>query len=153
MEDKNKCIAGVLLALIGCLASSVSSAFDEIVNVEIFNATSAVIVPGSDFTWSLAPENAGHSFSVNPGESQELTYYLPQSRAERESFTYTQGARTCHFSFGHIAKASVSDEQTMPYRRWVEAKPAGACVAELLEVEDDDDYVRHGGTRIKFSMN
>lgn len=61
MEDKGKCIAGCLLALIGCLASSVSNAFDEIVNVEIFNATSAVIVPGSDFTWSLAPENAGHS--------------------------------------------------------------------------------------------
>ncbi|AMZ74430.1 MULTISPECIES: hypothetical protein [Pseudomonas] len=152
MEDKGKCIAGCLLALIGCLASSVSNAFDEIVNVEIFNATSAVIVPGSDFTWSLAPENAGHSFSISPGERQELTYYLPQARAERESFTYTQGNRTCHFSFGHIPGVPVSDGQTMPYRRWVEAKPAGACVAELLEVEDDDDYVRHGGTRVKFSM-
>lgn len=152
MEDKNTYIAGALLALVGCLASSVSSAFDEIVNVEIFNATSAVIVPGSDFTWSQAPENAGHGFFVGPGESQELTYYLPQSRAERESFTYTQGNRACHFSFGHIAKAPVSDEQTMPYRRWVEAKPAGSCIAELLEVEDNDDYVRHGGTRIKFSM-
>ncbi len=152
MEDKSKSIARALLALVVCLASSVSNAFDEIVNVEIFNATSAVIVPGSDFTWVQAPVNADHSFSVSPGESQELTYYLPQSRAERESFTYTQGSRKCHFSFGHIAKAPVSDEQTMPYRRWVEAQPAVGCVAELLEVEDDDDYVRHGGTRVKFSM-
>ncbi|MDP9784358.1 hypothetical protein [Pseudomonas fluorescens] len=152
MEDKNRYIAGALLSLVGCTASSVSSAFDEIVNVEIFNATSAVIVPGSDFTWSLAPENVGHSFSVNPGESQELTYYLPQSRAERESFTYTQGSRTCHFSFGHIAGAPLNDQQTMPYRRWAEAKPAGSCSAELLEVEDNDDYVRHGGSRVKFSM-
>lgn len=152
MEDKGKCIAGALLVLLGCLASSVSNAFDEIVNVEIFNGTSAVIVPGSDFTWTQSPANAGHSFAVSPGESQELTYYLPQSRAERESFTYTQDGRKCHFSFGHIAKAPVSDEQTMPYRRWVDAQPEGFCVAELFEVDDDDDYVRHGGTRIKFSM-
>lgn len=152
MEDKSRYIAGALLSLVGCTASSVSSAFDEIVNVEIFNATSAVIVPGSDFTWSLAPENAGYSFSVNPGESQELTYYLPQSRAERESFTYTQEGRACHFSFGHIAVAPLSDQQTMPYRRWAEAKPAGSCRAELLEVEDNDDYVRHGGSRVRFSM-
>lgn len=152
MEDKNKYIAGALLALLGCMASSVSSAFDEIVNVEIFNATSAVIVPGSDFTWTQSPANAGHSFSVSPGQSQELTYYLPQSRAERESFTYTQGNRKCYFSFGHIAKAPVSDTQTMPYHRWVDAQPAGSCIAELFEVEDNDDYVRHGGTRVKFSM-
>ncbi|XVN14554.1 hypothetical protein QZH47_27010 [Pseudomonas corrugata] len=141
-----------MLALLGCLASSVSNAFDEIVNVEIFNATSAMIVPGSDFTWTQDPANAGHSFSVSPGASQELTYYLPQSRAERESFTYTQGRRKCHFSFGHIAKAPVRDEQTMPYRRWVDAQPKDVCVAELFDVDDDDDYVRHGGTRIRFSM-
>ncbi|AOE62155.1 hypothetical protein QZH45_25050 [Pseudomonas corrugata] len=152
MEDKSKWIAGAMLALLGCLASSVSNAFDEIVNVEIFNATSAMIVPGSDFTWTQDPANAGHSFSVSPGASQELTYYLPQSRAERESFTYTQGRRKCHFSFGHIAKAPVRDEQTMPYRRWVDAQPKDVCVAELFEVDDDDDYVRHGGTRIRFSM-
>jgi len=152
MEDKSKCIVGALLALLGCLASSVSNAFDEIVNVEIFNATSATIVPGSDFTWTQDPTNAGHDFSVSPGASQELTYYLPQSRAERESFTYIQGSRKCQFSFGHIAKAPVSDEQTMPYRRWVDAQPKDYCVAELFEIDDDDDYVRHGGTRIKFSM-
>ncbi|MDU9040367.1 hypothetical protein QZH46_28090 [Pseudomonas corrugata] len=152
MEDKSKWIAGAMLALLGCLASSVSNAFDEIVNVEIFNATSAMIVPGSDFTWTQDPANAGHSFSVSPGASQELTYYLPQSRAERESFTYTQGRRKCHFSFGHIAKAPVRDEQTMPYRRWVDAQPKDVCVAELFDVDDDDDYVRHGGTRIRFSM-
>ncbi|WP_413792607.1 MULTISPECIES: hypothetical protein [unclassified Pseudomonas] len=153
MEDQKKCIAGVLLSLATCLASSASCARDEIVNVEIFNATAAVIVPGSDFTWTRIPANAGHSFSIDPGESQELTYYLPQSRAERESFSYTQGSRTCRFSFGHVPRAPVSDERAMPYHRWVKAEPVGSCVAELFYIEDDDAYVRHGGTRIKFSMN
>ena len=153
MEDQKKCIAGVLLSLAACLASSAACARDEIVNVEVFNATDAVIVPGSDFTWTQNPANAGHSFSIDPGESQELTYYLPQSRAEREAFSYTQGSRTCHFSFGHVARASGDDQAVMPYHRWVKAEPTGTCVAELFYVEDDDDYVHHGGTRIKFSMN
>jgi hypothetical protein len=153
MEDQKKCIAGVLLSLAACLASSASCARDDIVNVEIYNATTALIVPGSDFTWTQNPAKAGHSFSIGPGESQELTYYLPQSRAEREAFSYTQGSRTCYFSFGHVPRAPVSDESAMLYHRWVKAEPAGACVAELFYVEDDDEYVRHGGTRIKFSMN
>jgi len=153
MEDQKKFVAGVLLSLAACLASSASCARDEIVNVEVYNATAAVIVPGRDFTWTQNPANAGHSFSINPGESQELTYYLPQSRAEREAFSYTQGSRTCHFSFGHVARAPGSDKEAMPYHRWVKAEPAGSCVAELFYVEDDDDYVSHGGTRVKFSMN
>ncbi|MBC3364683.1 hypothetical protein [Pseudomonas sp. SWRI154] len=153
MEDQKKCIAGALLSWVACFASSTSWARDEIVNVEIYNATAAAIVPGSDFSWTQNPLNAGHSFSISPGESQELTYYLPQSRAEREAFSYTQGSRTCHFSFGHVARESSGAEETMPYRRWAKAEPTDSCVAELLYVEDDDDYVRHGGTRIKFSMN
>ncbi|QXI52603.1 hypothetical protein [Pseudomonas alvandae] len=152
MEDQKKYIAGIVLSLAACLASSASFARDEIANVEIYNATAAVIVPGSDFTWTRNPANAGHDFSISPGESQELTYYLPQSRAEREAFSYTQGSRTCHFSFGHIAKTPIT-EGAMPYRRWVKAEPSGVCVAELLVTEDDDDYVSHGGTRIRFSMN
>lgn len=152
MEDKSSCIGGALFALAACLGSSVAWALDEVVNVEIFNATSAQIVPGSDFSWTQVPANAGHSFTIDPGESQELTYYLPQSRAGRESFSYVQGGRQCQFSFGHIPKAPVNDEQTMPYRRWVDAKPVGTCLAQLIAVDDNDDYVRHGGTRIRFSM-
>jgi hypothetical protein len=153
MEDQSKYIAGVLLSLVACLASSISCARDEIVNVEVYNATAGVIVPGSDFTWTQSPANAGHSFSITPGESQELTYYLPQSRADREAFSYMQGSRSCFFSFGHVAKASTSDEETMRYQRWVKAEPSDSCVAELVTVEDSDDYVSHGGTRVKFSMN
>ena len=151
MEDQKKCVAGVLLSLAACLASSVAWARDEMVNVEVYNATAAVIVPGSDFTWTQNPANVGHSFSISPGESQELTYYLPQSRAEREAFSYTQGSRTCHFSFGHVARAPVS-EGAMPYRRWVKAEPTDYCVAQLLDIEDDDIYVSHGGTRVRFTM-
>lgn len=153
MDNQKKCIAGVLLILVGCLASSFASAFDEVVDVEIFNGTTSVIVPGSDFTWTQDPDNAGHDFAIGPSENQELMYYLPQSRAELESFSYLQGNRKCHFSFGHVPDASASDGQTMPYRRWAKAEPAGYCLAELLDVEDNDEYVRHGGTRIKFSMN
>lgn len=151
MEDQKKCIAGVLLSLTACLASSAACARDEILSVEIYNATVADIVPGSDFSWTDYWASSGHNFWISPGESQELTYYLPQSRSKEEAFSYTQDSRICHFSFGHVARAPVS-EGAMPYRRWVKAEPTGYCVAQLIDVEDDDDYVRNGGTRIKFTM-
>jgi hypothetical protein len=151
MEDQKKCIASVLLSLVGCLASSASCARDEVVNVEIHNATADDIVPGSGFSWTNYWAGSGHNFWISPSESQELTYYLPQSRSKEEAFSYTQDSRICHFSFGHVARRPIS-EGAMPFRRWVKAEPTDYCVAQLIDVEDDDDYVRNGGTRIKFTM-
>ena len=151
MEDQKKCIAGVLLSLAACLASFAACARNEVVNVEIHNATVDDIVPGSGFSWTDYWAGSGHNFWISPSESQELTYYLPQSRSKEEAFSYTQDSRICHFSFGHVARRPIS-EGAMPFRRWVKAEPTGYCVAQLIDVEDDDDYVRNGGTRIKFTM-
>lgn len=151
MEDQKKCIASVLLSLAACLASSAACARDEVVNVEIHNATADDIVPGSGFSWTDYWAGSGHNFWISPSESQELTYYLPQSRSKEEAFSYTQDSRICHFSFGHVARRPIS-EGAMPFRRWVNAEPTDYCVAQLIDVEDDDDYVRNGGTRIKFTM-
>ncbi|MCM2462280.1 hypothetical protein HGO40_17650 [Pseudomonas sp. CG7] len=151
MEDQKKCIAGVLLSLAAYLASSAACARDEVVNVEIHNATVDDIVPGSGFSWTDYWAGSGHNFWISPSESQELKYYLPQSRSKEEAFSYTQDSRICHFSFGHVARRPIS-EGAMPFRRWVKAEPTGYCVAQLIDVEDDDDYVRNGGTRIKFTM-
>ncbi|MFW0757236.1 hypothetical protein ACN1C3_21285 [Pseudomonas sp. H11T01] len=152
MDDlKNTAVLSVL-TLFFCLASLCAQAADEVVDVEVFNATSAVIHPGDDFSWTKSPDNAGHDFTINPGESQELTYYLPESRGARESFSYTQGDKRCHFSFGHIPQEPMSSWAKMPYSRWAKGEPVEYCSARLIDAADNDEYVRNGGTRIKFIM-
>ncbi|WP_256356659.1 hypothetical protein [Pseudomonas sp. PDM32] len=142
-----------LIVVAATLASSYSIAADEVVNVEIFNAGSAVILPGEDFKWGQNPDNRDHDFSIKPAENQELTYYLPESRAKREAFSYVQGNKRCLFSFGHVEQVPMDEWATMHYTRWVKAEPDQYCSASLIDVADDDPYVRNGGTRIKFIMN
>ena len=152
MEDQVKGMIRPFVFITASLASACSMAIDEVVDVEIINAGSAVIYPADDFSWSKDPANAGRDFSIKPEDNQALTYYLPQSRAERESFSYVQGDKRCTFSFGHVEQVPMDPWATMPYSRWVKAEPAGYCHAFLIDVADHDDYVRNGGTRIKFIM-
>lgn len=129
--------------------SSAAMALDEVLEVEIFNATAYVISPGSDFSWLEKPENAGHDFIVEPRSSQELMYYLPESRGS-QTFTYHQGEQACLFGFGHLTPG------TSTINRWANAKSTGvveiACDAELIAVPDDDEFVGNGGTRVLFTM-
>ena len=129
-----------------CLAEQ---APDEVLEVEIFNVGPQAIEPGDGFTWRDDPDNAEHDFVIAPRTSQELTYYMPESRGE-QSFTYYQGEQACLFSFGH--KASIGNT----LNRWVTATSTGAldihCTAELIPVPDTDEYVRNGGTRVLFTM-
>ena len=136
---------GLGLSVVGCAAL----AADEVLEVEIFNATAWAITPDSDFSWLANPGNAGHDFIVEPRTSQELLYYPPVSRGT-EVFTYRQGEQACHFGFGHLTPGTAN------FNRWAQAKSIGvvpiACAAELVAVADDDEFVRNGGTRVLFTM-
>ena len=77
---------GLILGLFGPAAL----ALDQVLEVEIFNATEHDITPGKDFSWLNSPENQGHDFVIAPGGSQELMYYLPESRGT-QAFTYQYG--------------------------------------------------------------
>ena len=136
---------GLILGLYGPAAL----ALDQVLEVEIFNATEHDIAPGKDFSWLKSPENQGHDFVIAPGGSQELMYYLPESRGT-QAFTYQYGEQACHFGFGHLTPDS-------PYlNRWVGAKSVGSrpahCSAEQIAISDDDEFVRHGGSRVMFTM-
>ena len=74
---------------------SAALAADEVLEVEVFNASAHAITPGDDFSWLEDPDNAGHDFVVAPKSSQELMYYLPVARGA-EAFTYRQGEQACH---------------------------------------------------------
>ena len=138
-------VTGLLLGLFG----SAALALDQVLEVEIFNATQHDIAPGKDFSWLNPPENLGHDFVITPGNSQELMYYLPKSRGT-EVFTYQHGEHACHFGFGHLTPDSAN------LNRWVGAKSVGSrpalCSAELIAVPDDDEFVSHGGSRVMFTM-
>ena len=62
------------------LWGSGARALDEVLEVEIFNATQHDIAPVKDFTWWNPPESLVHDFVITPSNSQELMYYLPKSR-------------------------------------------------------------------------
>lgn len=149
MKAIKRFITRLLMGLSLGVMASPAMALDEVLEVEIHNATSAAIAPGKDFSWLESPANAGHDFVIEPGGSQELTYYLPQSRGN-ESFSYRQGERVCMFSFSHLTPDHPRGN------RQVNARSAGQvlslCSAELIPVTDDDDFVRNGGTRILFTM-
>ena len=138
-------VTGLILGLFG----SAALALDQVLEVEIFNATQHDIAPGKDFSWLNPPENLGHDFFITPGGSQELMYYLPKSRGT-EVFTYQHGEYACHFGFGHLTPDSAN------LNRWVGAKSVGSrpalCSAELIAVPDDDEFVSHGGSRVMFTM-
>lgn len=129
--------------------SSGALAVDEVLEVEIFNATPYSISPGEDFSLLESPDNSGHDFIVESRASQELLYYLPESRGT-ETFTYRQGEQACLFGFGHLTPGAST------INRWANAKSIGpveiACAAELLAVPDHDEFVRNGGTRVLFTM-
>jgi len=128
---------------------SAALAADEVLEVEIFNATAKAISPGNDFSWLESPENAGHDFVVEPSTSQDLLYYLPASRGS-ETFTYRQGEQVCYFGFGHLTPGASN------LNRWAQARSVGAvtvgCAAELIAVSDDDEFSRNGGSRVLFTM-
>lgn len=138
-------VTGLILGLFG----SAALALDQVLEVEIFNATQHDIAPGKDFSWLNPPENLGHDFVITPGGSQELMYYLPKSRGT-EVFTYQHGEYACHFGFGHLTPDSAN------LNRWVGAKSVGSrpalCSAELIAVPDDDEFVSHGGSHVMFTM-
>ncbi|MFP3516798.1 hypothetical protein SB766_11430 [Pseudomonas sp. SIMBA_077] len=134
---------GLMLVCTGAIAA------DDVLEVEVFNATAHAITPDPDFAWLESPENAGHDFVIEPKSSQELMYYLPTSRGA-DAFTYRQGDQACYFSFGHHTPTAIH------LNRWVKAKSTGStpttCKAELLGTPDDDEFVRNGGTRVLFTM-
>ena len=136
---------GLILGLFG----SAALALDQVLEVEIFNATAHDITPGKDFSWLNSSDNAGHDFVVSPGSSQELMYYLPESRGT-QAFTYQYGEQACHFGFGHLTPDSAN------LNRWVGAKSVGSmpalCSAEQIAVPDDDEFVSNGGSRVMFTM-
>ena len=138
-------VTGLIVGLFG----SAALALDQVLEVEIFNATQHDIAPGKDFSWLNPPENLGHDFVITPGGSQELMYYLPKSRGS-EVFTYQHGEHACHFGFGHLTPDSAN------LNRWVGAKSVGSlrahCSAEQIAVPDDDEFVSHGGSRVMFTM-
>lgn len=139
----------LLIALGLSALCSAAMAVDEVLEVEIFNATPYAISPGADFSWLENPDNAGHDFIVEPRTSQELMYYLPESRGT-QTFTYRQGEQACLFGFGHLTPGSGDSN------RWANAKSTGTveavCDAELIAVSDDDEFFRNGGTRVLFTM-
>lgn len=149
MKAYQDALGGIFTGVVLTVLSPSVMAIDKILEVEIHNSTSWVITPGKNFSWLEKASNSGHDFVIDPGASQELTYYFPQSRAA-DSFTYRQGRRGCRFSFGHLTASHPK------FSRWVGAKSTGSipahCSAELLPVKDDDRYVRNGGTRILFTM-
>ena len=118
-------VTGLIVGLFG----SAALALDQVLEVEIFNATQHDIAPGKDFSWLNPPENLGHDFVITPGGSQELMYYLPKSRGT-EVFTYQHGEYACHFGFGHLTPDSAN------LNRWVGAKSVGSlrahCSAEQI---------------------
>jgi len=142
-------LARLLLGLLLGGLGSAALAIDEILEVEIHNATSAAISPGKDFSWLDNTQATGHDFVIEPGHSQELTYYLPQSRGN-ESFSYQQGERVCGFGFSHVEPGSAN------INRRVYAKSMGqvasVCGADLIAITDDDDFVSNGGSRVLFTM-
>ena len=128
---------------------SAALAADEVLEVEVLNASAHAITPGDDFSWLEDPDNAGHDFVVEPKSSQELMYYLPKSRGA-EAFTYRRGEQACHFGFGHLTPGAAN------LNRWAKAKSTGSlpvtCAAELIAIPDDDEFVSNGGTRVLFTM-
>lgn len=138
-------VTGLILGLFG----PVALALDQVLEVEIFNATEHDIAPGKDFSWLNPPDNSGHDFVIAPGGSQELMYYLPDSRGT-EAFTYQYGEHACYFGFGHLTPDAAN------INRWVGAKSVGSlpalCTAEQIAVPDDDEFVSHGGSRVMFTM-
>ena len=138
-------LLGLGLSVMGAPAMAV----DKVLEVEIHNATTAPIAPGEGFSWLESPQNAGHDFVVEPGGSQELTYYMPQARGS-ESFSYQQGERECAFSFSHLTPANTRINRQVNARST--GKMLSRCRAELIQVIDDDDFVSNGGTRVLFTM-
>ena len=94
-------------ALFFAIVSGWALAGDEVLEVEIFNATAQAIVPGKDFSWLEAPDATGHDFVIEPHSSLELLYYLPTSRGA-DLFTYQQGEQACLFGFGHLTPGGVT---------------------------------------------
>ena len=139
----------LFLALVWAALASTALAADEVLEVEVFNATAQAISPGDDFGWLESPENSGYDFVIGPQASQELLYYLPKSRGT-ETFTYRQGEQACLFGFGHLTSGAGN------LNRWAQAKSIGAlpvaCAAELIAIPDDDEFVSNGGTRVLFTM-
>lgn len=135
--------------LVGLGVSATAMAMDEVLEVEVFNASAYAITPGDDFSLLEDPDNAGHDYIVEPHASQELVFYLPESRGT-QTFTYYQGEQACLFGFGHTNPAPDR------LQRWVDATSTGAvdiaCASELIVVPDDDEFVRNGGTRVLFTM-
>lgn len=142
-------VAGFVFAAGLSVVSCTVLAVDEVLEVEIFNASVRAIAPGNDFSWLEPPENKGHDFVVEPYTSQELLYYMPLSRGT-DTFTYHQGEQVCHFGFGHLTPGAIN------LNRWARAKSIGdipaTCAAELIAVPDDDEFSRNGGTRVMFTM-
>ena len=136
-------------ALFFAIATGTALAGDEVLEVEIFNATAQVIVPGKDFSWLEAPDATGHDFVIEPHSSLELLYYLPTSRGA-DLFTYQQGEQACLFGFGHLTPGGGNLD------RWAQARSIGSvpisCAAELIAVPDDDEYSLNGGSRVLFTM-
>lgn len=143
-------VLNLLFLGLGLVAqASITLAADEVLEVEVFNATAQAISPDHDFGWLEDPENSGHDFVIGPQASQELMYYMPTSRGT-EAFTYRRGEQACHFGFGHLTPGAVN------LNRWAKAKSTGAvaatCAAELIAVPDDDEFISNGGTRVLFTM-
>ena len=136
-------------ALFFAIATGTALAGDEVLEVEIFNATAQAIVPGKDFSWLEAPDNTGHDFVIEPHSSLELLYYQPTSRGA-DRFTYQQGEQACLFGFGHLTPGGANLD------RWAQAKSIGSvaidCAAELIAVPDDDEFARNGGSRVLVTM-
>lgn len=148
----NRAISVLNLLFLGLgLATLASTALaaDDVLEVELFNATAQAISPDHDFGWLESPENSGHDFVIGPQASQELMYYLPKSRGT-DTFTYRQGEQACHFGFGHLTPGADNPN------RWAQAKSTGSvpvrCAAELIAIPDDDEFVSNGGTRVLFTM-
>lgn len=135
--------------LVGLGFSAGALAVDEVLEIEVFNASPYAITPGDDFSLLEDPDNVGHDFIVEPRGSQELVFYPPKSRGS-QTFTYHQGEQACLFGFGHLTPGTDNTN------RWADAKSTGsvpvACDAELIAVPDDDEFVRNGGTRVLFTM-
>lgn len=135
--------------LVGLGFSATTMALDEVLEVEVFNASAYAMTPGADLSLLEDPDNAGHDYIVEPRTSQEMVFYLPEARGT-QTFTYHQGEQACLFGFGH------SSPVVGQLGRWVDATSTGtidvACASELIPVPDDDEFVRNGGTRVLFTL-
>lgn len=111
-------ITRLLMGLSLGVMASPAMALDEVLEVEIHNATSAAIAPGRIFSWLESPANAGHDFVIEPGGSRELTYYLPQSRGN-ESFGLSPRVSACVCSVLAISPRTIREAivRSMPVRR------------------------------------